>query len=149
MIKYVLRTVLKSNLATTWNLFLKLVAFQILPMALKGRETTQIGSFNIVLMRQQILVILNRCPWSSGLLTIRKKYAKSFFGCSEGMKGKDKANTILRAVEGIGLDMNLCRGQGAGNMTMLPTWQANALELLLGYASHILILLTLIVDRMC
>ena len=61
-----------------------------------------------------------------------------FIPYSEGMKGKDKANTILGAVEGIGLDMNLCRGQGAGNMTMLATWQANALELLLGYASHIL-----------
>ena len=61
-----------------------------------------------------------------------------FIPCSEGMKGKDKANTILRAVEDIGLDMNLCRGQGAGNMAMLATWQANALELLLGYASHIL-----------
>ena len=39
--------------------------------------------------------------------------------CSEGMKGKDIATTILPAVEGIDLDMNLCRGQGydcAGNM---------------------------------
>eukprot|EP00795_Rhopilema_esculentum_P015975 gene15975-biopygen5349 len=49
---------------------------------------------------------------------IREEFM-GFIPCSEGMKGKDIANTILQAVEGFGLDMNLCRGQGydgAGNM---------------------------------
>ena len=50
---------------------------------------------------------------------IREEFM-GFIPCSESKKGKDITNTILRAVEGFGLDMNLCRGQGydnAGNMT--------------------------------
>ncbi|XP_065068785.1 52 kDa repressor of the inhibitor of the protein kinase-like [Rhopilema esculentum] len=49
---------------------------------------------------------------------IREEFM-GFIPCFGGMKGKDIANTILQAVEGFGLDMNLCRGQGydgAGNM---------------------------------
>ena len=109
-------------------------------------------SFSVLAYEAADISNIEQMPLVIRFVDNQEKIRGEFMGlipCSEGMKGKDKANAILWAVEGIGLDMNLCRGQGAGNMTVLATWQANALELLLGYASHILILLTLIVDRMC
>ena len=43
-----------------------------------------------------------------------------FFPCTEGLSGKAIAKQIITAVHTLGLDMNLCRGQGydgAGNMS--------------------------------